>query len=286
MNYKGILIPIGGNEDKGRNDHERHILDFVTEGILSRIVIESGGANAKIVIIPTASSIPVEVGKNYLTAFRKLGCKHLKVLDIRTREQSNSDESVELIKWADCIMFSGGDQSRISEFIKDTKIHTVLKERLINERIVIAGTSAGAMAMSKEMIRGGSVADSLLVGSVLLGEGLNFMPELIIDTHFIGRGRFGRVAEAVAHFPNLVGIGLAEDTGIIIENGENCTVIGTGMVILFDGQHLKHNNAAILKNGTPMTMVNLITHVLSVEDKFNINTRKVNAMPAEESMKN
>jgi len=278
MKYKGILIPIGGNEDKGTNEDERHTLDFVKEGILSRIVIESGGVDAKIVIIPTASGIPVKVTDNYLSAFRKLGCKNLKVLDIRTRDQANSIESLELIRWADCIMFSGGDQSKISEFIKDTNIHVVMKERLMKERIVIAGTSAGAMAMSKEMICGGSVAESLLAGSVLLGEGLSFMSQLIFDTHFIGRGRFGRVAEAVAHFPDLIGIGLAEDTGIIIEDGEDCTVIGSGMVILFDGQHLVHNNAAILEKGTPMTMVNLLTHILSEGDQFNINTRKVTAL--------
>lgn len=283
MKYKGILIPIGGNEDKGKNEDERHRLDFVKEGILSRIVLESGGENAKIVIIPTASSIPVEVGENYLSAFRKLSCKNLKVLDIRSRDEANSQESIDIIRWADCIMFSGGDQSKIAEFICDTNIHMVMRERLVNERIVIAGTSAGAMAMSQDMICGGSVEDSLLVGSVLLGKGLSFMSRLIIDTHFISRGRFGRVAEAVGHFPNLVGIGLAEDTGLIIENGENCTVIGSGMAILFDGQHLTHNNAAILKKGTPMTMVNLVTHVLSIGDQFNIPLRKVTVMPMEAS---
>ena len=241
MKYKGILIPIGGNEDKGKNEDDRHRLDFVKDGILSRIVLESGGEDAKIVIIPTASGIPVEVGENYINAFKKLGCTNLQVLDIRTREQADSLESIEVIRGADCIMFSGGDQSKITEFISGSNIHAVMRERLMNERIVIGGTSAGAMAMSQEMVRGGSVAESLLVGSVLMGQGLGFMSQLIIDTHFIGRGRFGRVAEAVGHFPDLLGIGLAEDTGIVIENGEDFTVIGSGMVILFDGQHLAHN---------------------------------------------
>lgn len=284
MKYKGILIPIGGNEDKGKNEDDRHRLDFVKDGILSRIVLESGGEDAKIVIIPTASSIPVEVGDNYINAFKKLGCTDLKVLDIRTREQADSLESIEVIRGADCIMFSGGDQSKIAEFISGSNIHAVMRERLMNERIVIGGTSAGAMAMSQEMIRGGSVAESLLVGSVLMGQGLGFMSQLIIDTHFIGRGRFGRVAEAVGHFPDLLGIGLAEDTGIVIENGEDFTVIGSGMVILFDGQHLAHNNAAILKEGTPMTMVNLVTHILSVGDKFNLATRQVSVLPFENDM--
>lgn len=279
--YKGILIPIGGNEDKGMNVDERHRLDFVTEGILSRVVRESGGVNANIVVIPTASSIPVEVGENYLDAFDKLGCKNVKVLDIRTREQAESAEMMRAIADADCIMFSGGDQSNISEIIGGTTMHDLMMDRIKNDPIVIAGTSAGAMAMSYEMIRGGSSEESLLAGSVRMGNGLGFMPELIIDSHFIARGRFGRLAEAVAHFPNLIGIGLAEDTGIIIRHGESFKVIGSGMVIMFDGGSLSHNNASILEEGTPMTMANLTTHVLSNGDQYHISDRKVEVLPME-----
>ena len=102
-----------------------------------------------------------------------------------------------------------------------------------------------------------------------------------IDTHFIQRGRFGRISEAVAKFPNLIGIGLAEDTGMIIKKGEDCTIIGSGMAIIFDGNELTHNNEKILKQGTPMTMTNLKIHVLANGDHFNIKTNTVKVLPVE-----
>ena len=281
---KGTLIPIGGNEDKGIEESEIYTLEFIDEGILYHVVKESGGVNANIVVIPTASSIPVEVGENYLTAFSTLGCKNVEVLDIRSKEDSETERAINLIKNANCVMFSGGDQSKITDKIGGTSIHTILIERYKNEdNFVIAGTSAGAMAMANEMIAGGSASESFIKGAVNMYNGLGLIPELIIDTHFIRRGRFGRQSEAVAKFPNLLGIGLAEDTGMIIKNGNNCTVIGSGMVIVFDGSTLTHNNEKILKEGTPMTMANLTIHVLSNGDEYDIKNRKVKVLPIEAS---
>ena len=279
---KGTLIPVGGNEDKGFSDDEQYTVDFIDDGILFHVVKEAGGVDAKIVVIPTASSIPVEVGENYLDAFHKLGCTNVTVLDIRSKEDSEKDASIELIKTADCIMFSGGDQSKITDKIGNTKIHAILADRYQNEEgFVIAGTSAGAMAMANEMIAGGSASEAFIKGAVTMYKGLSLIPELIIDTHFIRRGRFGRQSEAVAKFPELIGIGLAEDTGMIIKNGNNCTVIGSGMVIVFDGSSLTHNNEKVLKEGTPMTMANLRVHVLSNGDQFDIQNRKVSVLPIE-----
>jgi cyanophycinase len=276
---KGTLIPIGGNEDKGAEENEMYTMEFGDEGILFHIVKEAGGNDAKIVVIPTASSIPVEVGKNYIDAFTKIGCPNIHVLDIRSREDSEKETSIELIKSADCIMFSGGDQSKITDKIGGTTIHTILVERYKNEEgFVIAGTSAGAMAMANEMISGGSATDAFIKGAVEMYKGLGLIPELIIDTHFIKRGRFGRQSEAVAKFPNLLGIGLAEDTGMIIKNGNDCTVIGSGMVIVFDGRTLTHNNEKVLEEGTPMTMTNLTVHVLSNSDMYDIKNRKVSVL--------
>jgi cyanophycinase len=282
MQAKGTLIPIGGNEDKGVGENEKYTLEFIDDGILFHVVEEAGGVNANIVVIPTASSIPVEVGENYMDAFTKLGCKNVTVLDIRSKEDSEKEISIELIKNANCIMFSGGDQSKITDRIGGTTIHTILADRYKNEKgFVIAGTSAGAMVMSKEMIAGGSASEAFIKGAVNMYYGLNLIPELIIDTHFIKRGRFGRQSEAVAKNPNLVGFGLAEDTGMIIKNGNDCTVIGSGMVIVFDGSKLTHNNEKVLKEGTPMTMANLTVHVLSNGDNYDIKNRKVSVLPIE-----
>ena len=278
----GILIPIGGNEDKGNEENEMYRLEFIDDGILYHVVKEAGGIKASIVIIPTASSIPIEVGNSYIEAFTTLGCKNISVLDIRSKEDSEKQSSIDLIKNADCVMFSGGNQSNITNKIGGTAIHRILLDRYKNdEDFVIAGTSAGAMAMTNEMISGGSASEAFFKGSVSMYKGLGLIPELIIDTHFIKRGRFGRQSEAVAKFPNLIGIGLAEDTGMVIKNGKDCTVIGSGMAIVFDGSSLTHNNEEILEEGIPMTIANLKVHVLSNGDQFDIKSRLVTVLPIE-----
>jgi cyanophycinase len=282
QSIKGTLIPIGGNEDKGIEEHEQYTLEFIDEGILFHVVKEAGGIDAKIVVIPTASSIPVEVGENYIDAFNTLGCKNVHILDIRAKEDSEKQSSIDLIKSANCIMFSGGNQSKITDKIGGTTIHKILVDRYKNETgFVIAGTSAGAMVMTNEMIAGGSATEAFIKGAVTMYNGLALIPELIIDTHFIRRGRFGRQSEAVAKFPNLIGFGLAEDTGMIIKNNNTCTVIGSGMVIVFDGKSLTHNNEKVLEKGTPMTMANLTVHVLSNGDQYDLKNRKVTVLPIE-----
>lgn len=283
MSVKGILIPIGGNEDKGIETQEDDHMEFIQESILARVVKESGGEDALIIIIPTASRIPEEVGRNYVTAFGKLGCKNVQVMDIRKREQSEDPQNIELIQKADCIMFSGGNQSNITQRIKGTSLHEILLHRYQKDRIVIAGTSAGAMCMSGEMITGGSSKESFIKGAVGMSEGMEFIPNLIIDSHFITRGRFGRLAEAVARFPHLLGVGLAEDTGMVIKKCNTFEIIGSGMVILFDPAKLRHNNEKLLEKGMPMSISNLKTHILANGDRFNIRKRKLKVTPSDKA---
>ncbi len=278
---KGTLIPIGGNEDKGQDESENYTLDFIEDGILSHVVKESGGTNALITVIPTASSIPKKVGDNYIKAFRKLGCENIKILNIKERSQSEDPKYLKWIEKADCVMFSGGDQSKIVDKIGNTKMRHILSERFVNEEFVIAGTSAGAMCMSEEMVAGGSSTEALYKGAVRMREGMGFISELIIDSHFIRRGRFGRLAEAVAKYPKLLGVGLAEDTGLIIKNCNEFKVIGSGMVILFDGGKLTHNNEEILAEGTPMTISNLVVHILANSDRFTVDQRKIEILPVD-----
>jgi cyanophycinase len=279
MAIKGTLIPIGGNEDKGIVAKPSYKLDYISEGILSHVVREAGGNSANILIIPAASSIPKEVAENYQTAFETLGCTNVHVIHIKKREHANKLKFLKALKDADCVLFSGGDQRKITAKIFGTKFHELLINKYINEEFVIAGTSAGAMAMAKEMISGGSSTEAFIKGAVKMTQGLELIPELIIDTHFIQRGRFGRQSEAVAKFPELLGIGLAEDTGLIIKNGKEFKVIGSGMIIVFDPQHVTHNNEKLLKEGTPMTMTNLTVHILANGDRFNIETRQVKVLP-------
>lgn len=135
--------------------------------------------------------------------------------------------------------------------------------------------------MSTDMIAGGSSSESLIKGSVLLrkNKGMGFTPQLVIDSHFVRRGRFGRLAEAIAACPKRIGVGLAEDTGLIIRGGNEMTVIGSGMVLIFDPQALTHNNWKVLEEGTPMTMSNLTVHVLSNGDRYNVRKRRVEVLP-------
>lgn len=278
---KGILIPVGGNEDKG--DRWNSQLNFMEKGILSHVIQEAKGKESRIVVIPTASRIPEEVGHNYVKAFNKLGCKQVDILNITRRNHSDQRDAMRLVREADCIIFSGGNQSRISTKIANTTLHQIMKDRFQNEPLVVAGTSAGAMAMAQEMIAGGSSSEALQKGAVKMKQGLGFIPELIIDTHFVRRGRFGRLAEALAKYPNKLGVGLAEDTGLIIKNCNEFRVIGSGMVIVMDPLALTHNSYNQLKNGTPMSMSNLTVHILANGDRFTLDNREIEVLPISES---
>ena len=276
---KGTIIPIGGNEDKGTRRDESSTLSFVQKSILGRVIKECKSREPLIVVVPTASSIPVEVGEKYKAAFGQFGFAQVHILDIREKRQTEDPETLRWIEKADCVMFSGGNQSKITRIIRDTPMHRLIMQRYQQEEFVIAGTSAGAMCMSKEMITGGKSTEALFKGAVKTGQGMGYVPDLIIDSHFIQRGRFGRVMEAVARFPRLLGVGLAEDTGLVIKNCNECEVIGSGMVVLIDPSQLTHNNEEILAEGTPMSLSNLVVHVLSVGDHFRMDNRELKILP-------
>lgn len=275
MKPAGILIAVGGNEDKGIGGDERYRLDFVEKGILINIVKYAGGKDSRIEVITTASSIPEEVGDQYFEAFKKLKCTNIGIMNIRNREQVKQSENLERLQRADAVLFSGGDQSRISRVFRDTEALLVLRHRYLNENFVIAGTSAGAMAMSNEMIMGGSHSNTLQKGGVIMGKGLCFVRRIIFDTHFIHRGRFGRLAEAVALHPDHLGIGLGEDTAVIFTEGHLCRIVGSGMVILFDGSDFSYNHAKDLEKGTPISLGNLIVHILANNDRYSILKRGI-----------
>ncbi len=276
---KGTLIPIGGNEDKGTRRDESSQLNFVQKGILARVIQECHNQEPLIVVVPTASTIPKEVGEKYRSAFGQFPAVRVHVLDIRKKEQSKDPDNLRWLERADCVMFSGGNQSKITRVMRETPVHELLTRRYREEEFVLAGTSAGAMSMSRAMIAGGKSTEALFKGAVKTRQGMGYVSGLIIDSHFIQRGRFGRVMEAVARFPQLIGVGLAEDTGLVIKQGNACEVIGSGMVVVVDPSQLIHNNEEILTEGTPMSLSNLIVHVLSVGDRFRIDTRELQILP-------
>ena len=275
----GKLIAVGGNEDKGTYPNPRtrrkYYLNFFELGILKRIVLETGKPDPRIEVITTASMIPEEVGPVYTGSFAMLNCLNVSIMDIRTVEDARQPEYLERLRTADVVMFSGGNQSRLREMFGESEFLALMLRRYYAEpHFVIAGTSAGAMAMSQHMIRGGSVPDALLKGAVKLGHGLGLLPAAIVDSHFVKRGRFGRLIESVALHPKLIGIGLGEDTGVLITQGNLVETIGSNLVIILDGHNIQHNNVAAAKKGTVLSVENVTMHVLAKGNVYDMHARK------------
>ena len=276
---KGKLMAIGGAEDKGtdleKGEVVRSNLNFFERGILRRIALEAGGSMSRIEVITTASMIPYEVGDNYLDAFGKIGCTNVGVMHIRNRGDVNNEEYVDRIKECNAVMFTGGNQLRLSSIFGGTPFLAILLERLLNEEnFVIAGTSAGAMAMSNTMIYEGNATKAHLKGEVKITTGLGFMDDVIFDSHFEKRGRFGRLAQAVAANPSCIGIGLGEDTGMLISGSNKMEAIGSGLVIIVDGHDIKHCNIADIPEGNPISIENLKVHFCEKGNGYLVNERQ------------
>ncbi|MFY8025693.1 MAG: cyanophycinase [Sediminibacterium sp.] len=274
---KGKLIAIGGAEDKGSDLEKgaifRNNLNFFELGILRRIVAEAGGSDASIEVVTTASTIPYEVGENYLDAFGKIGCTNVHIIHVRNREDAQKQEYIDRIQACDCVMFSGGNQLRLTTIFGGTRFLAIIQERYQKENFVIAGTSAGAMAMSSTMIYEGNATRAHLKGEVKITTGLGFMDNVIFDSHFEKRGRFARLAQAVSANPSCIGIGLGEDTGMLITQGNNMEAIGSGPVIIVDGHDVRHSNLADIPEGNPLSIENLHVHFCAKGNGFKVKER-------------
>jgi cyanophycinase len=277
---KGKLIIIGGSVDIG-SFSEKPIdltsqIKFFEKGILHRIIRESIKNNSsKIEIITTASSIPDEVGKEYVNAFRALNAMDVNVLNIKTRDEANDAAIIDRLKLADVVVFTGGDQLRLSSIIGGTEFHNLLIDKYSNEDFIIAGTSAGAAASSNNMIYQGSSSEALRKGEIKITGGLGFINNVIIDTHFVQRGRIGRLLYACATNPVNLGIGLGEDTGLLITEGNSMEAIGTGLIILVDATQMRNTNVTEVEMGEPVSIENLIVHVMAIGDHFDLKTKKL-----------
>lgn len=282
MNVRGKLIIIGGAVDKGsftETDIDKTAasnLNFFEAGILKRILVESKHKeNSRIEVITTASKIPREIGPEYVKALHFLGASNVDVLHIEKREQATDPEVLQRLKAADVVMFTGGDQLRLTSILGGTAFDELLLDKYRNEDFIYAGTSAGAAAASNNMIYQGSSSEALLKGEVKITSGLGLIHDVIIDTHFVQRGRIGRLFQAVVGNPKILGIGLGEDTGLLIVNGKEMEAIGSGLVILVDGREIKDTNLTQIELGQPISISHLVTHVMSKYDTFNLDTFKM-----------
>ena len=260
---KGLLVAIGGREDK-EEDLE----------ILSTLVSLVNTDVPKIEVITTATNFPQETGEEYIAAFSQEEEISVGILNIDSRETASRPEFLDRIKTADIIFFTGGDQLRITSILAGSPIIEEIKRRYLEEFCIIAGTSAGAAAMSRTMIYGGDSSDAHQKGTVNLGDGLGLIDNVILDTHFVERGRFSRLMQVLSINPTNLGIGLGEDAGIIIEKGHIIKAIGTGVIVIFDGQDLKYSNVANIRYDEAIGMENMIVHTISNGYGYDLSARK------------
>jgi len=280
MTPKGKLLIIGGAEDKVGEppDIKEQMKEFTRYEILSELLPHD--KDRKIEIITSGSEVQEEVKKTYQKVFREMGFSNLGFLPIKERIQARRKNYLARMEEAAVVFFTGGDQFRLSTIIGGSPIVDIIKRRYLEEHnFIVAGTSAGAMVMSSVMITSGDLTEALIYRNVTTASGLGFLPNCIVDTHFIKRGRFGRLAHAIIMNPEQLGVGLGEDTALIIKNGTDAECAGSGMVVIVDGRHINQTNITYVKDGEPVFVENLKVHLLVKGCHFSIDTRKL-ANPA------
>lgn len=271
---KGKLLAIGGKENKGNepeiDSNQYGNNNFADTEILERFGKELKGQNPMIAILPTASSMPEEVGNDYVKVFQKLGFSNLEVVKIANREEANSPENTRIMEQAAGIIMTGGDQLKLTSLLGGTKVIEVLKERYTYDEIIIAGTSAGAAALSTPMIYSGKSEGGFIKGDVYITTGLEFMRDVAIDTHFIKRGRISRMAQAIVTNPQCIGIGLEEDTAILFTEGKQMEVLGSGIIVIVDGMGISYTNIFEVEAGTPISIRDLKVHMLGKGERYTL----------------
>jgi len=267
----GILFIIGGHENKD-NAPEKKVqeADHSPREVLESFVKLAGGENSIIEVITTASSEGEESFKGYEKAFGELGVKQIGRIHHDTRAEILSDNSVDRINKADAVFFSGGDQLKLTSLYGGTTLLLQLKQRYIYEKLILGGTSAGAMALSTPMIFAGSKDDQQIAGEVRITTGLEFLRDVCIDTHFVDRSRFVRMAQVIATNPACIGIGLEEDTALIVRNGLETEVAGSGVAIVIEGFNITQTNILSFGTGERINIQDLNVKILSKGSTYRI----------------
>jgi cyanophycinase len=261
LRTKGALVIIGGAEER--------------EGdckILRAFMRLAGGRAAQIVVLTAATSEPQEAGETYIDVFEDLGAASVWVVDTRNQNDANHVNAVRAIGKATGIFFTGGDQSRIMERLQGTLLEDVIRKRHA-EGAVIAGTSAGAAIMPEVMIVRGESETSPRGDAVTLGTGMGFVAGILVDQHFAQRGRLGRLLTALLLKPSTLGIGVDENTALIVQ-GHEFEVIGEGAVTVIDESAMTHNNLSSVWRDEAMSVFGVKLHVLSEGCRFDIQTRQ------------
>jgi cyanophycinase len=249
--FLGRLIAIGGNEDR--------VNELL---VLTRVVEEVCKKNFNVSIITTASEEPALRGKEYHKVFSTLGASSINILNIISREQANDSALAHAIEEADLIFLAGGDQLRLTTTLGNSKVLKAIHNQLAAGAL-IAGTSAGAAVFSDTMIYEGKSEEGLIKGKVLTTAGFGFVEKIIFDTHFVTRGRIGRLVQIITTNPTCIGVGIGEDSGVILKGAGTLETIGTGQVIIVDGSDVGHTNIIDIEPGGPIAVENIRIHSLT-----------------------
>lgn len=259
----GRLVPIGGNEDK----------DLSKAKILPEVVKLARGRRGRIVVCGSPSANPAQKERVYKKIFEDLGAGEVLEAHIENRVDAERPELVDAVRRATAVFFTGGDQLRLTSLIAGTPFGNCVRDRLWQEGLVVAGTSAGAAAMSSTMVIGGSDEGTVRRADVQLAPGLGYLRDTTIDTHFAQRGRISRLLAIFAQNPQVLGIGLDEDTGIVVTPGKRFEVIGSGAVFVFDGR-VTHSNAPEASDDEVLALTDSHLHVLPVGYGFDLQTKR------------
>lgn len=265
----GDLIIIGGAEDK-EGDKE----------ILKKVCNSINKSSDLILIATIATEYPEEALNKYKKIFKNLGVKNIRGLNIKDRKDSEKEENINLIKCANLIFFTGGDQLRITSLIGGTSIYRELK-LAIEKGCTIVGTSAGASVMSDVMVVEGEDEESPRKCALKMAQGLGFVKSIMIDQHFAQRGRIGRLLSGIAQNPEVLGVGIDEDTALIVKDDGRAEVLGSGAIYFLDASNITYSNVSEQNYNEILSMFNIKLHVLKEGDKFNL----LNKQPFEEEEK-
>ncbi|MBD2328831.1 cyanophycinase [Alkalinema sp. FACHB-956] len=262
--YQYPVMVIGGAEDKV-NDCK----------ILNAFVASAGGEDAVIGVVPCASREPTIVGDRYFQLFTGMGAKRVEILDIRHPQECDELRWLDLLAQCTGVFVTGGDQIRLCNLIGNSHFIEMIKANVYLGKLVLAGTSAGAAMMGEKMIAGGSSGESPNRSLVDLSEGLAVLPELLVDQHFHNRNRMARLLSAVAAFPDLVGIGIDEDTCAALDGQGTFQVLGKGTITVVDPGDSVRTNYSVASEISPLSLHNLKLHVLTAGDRYDFHNRVV-----------
>lgn len=260
--FQGNLIVIGGAEDK-----------YGTRDILMSLCSKIDKEKDELVVITTATQIPEEIGPMYKEIFGDMGVKNISILNIQKREEAYEVSNINMAKRASILYFSGGDQLRLTSLLGGTPIFDTIKDKF-KDGCIFAGTSAGASVMSDTMVVTGPNDESPRKCTLKMAAGFGFVKGTIIDQHFAQRGRLGRLLTGIAENPENIGIGIDENTAIVVNQKNEFKVIGAGAVYVIDGRNISDNNVSEQYPDEVLSIFDVKLHVLKNGDKFSLAKRR------------